>query len=478
MLTRLQTRRALWALPAALALLVACSSPPPAPKPSEAAAPPALPSLREAPPVVFVHGNGDSGASWLTTIWRFESNGWPRERLHAIELPYPLARDDDSKPQPGRSSTAEHMAYLKAEVAKVLRATGAQQVVLFGNSRGGNAIRNYIQNGGGAATVSHAILGGTPNHGVWAVKGMNEGSEFAGTGPFLTGLNAPKNANGDEVTGPVRWLTIRSDNNDKFAQPDGLWIGAKGKPTNVTAAGPELKGATNVVIPGIDHRETSYSPAAFAAAYRFITGREPAQAAIVPETRITLDGVIAGLGVDGLNPASGNFINNRPLVGAELAVYETDTSTGQRRGPPVHTHKVGPNGRWGPFTAQAGAAYEFEIKATGYATTHVYRSAFPRSSSVLHLRPDRITAADKDAQAIAVFTRPRGYFDAQRDRMRFDGQAVPPGVPPAGAGVSLSRLKLPQAADRAISAEFNGEQLTGRLWPAAEQHVTVLELTY
>ena len=141
------------------------------------------PSLSEAPPIVFVHGNGDSAALWLTTLWRFESNGWPRERLHAIELPYPLARDDDSKAQPGRSSTAEHMAYLKAEVEKVLRATGAQQVVLFGNSRGGYAIRYYIQHGGGAATVSHAILGGTPNHGVWAIPGFREGNEFSGTGP-------------------------------------------------------------------------------------------------------------------------------------------------------------------------------------------------------------------------------------------------------------------------------------------------------
>ena len=54
------------------------------------------PSLTEAPPIVFVHGNGDNAGLWQTTIWRFESNGWPRERLHAIDVPYPLARDDDT----------------------------------------------------------------------------------------------------------------------------------------------------------------------------------------------------------------------------------------------------------------------------------------------------------------------------------------------------------------------------------------------
>ena len=55
------------------------------------------PSAQEFPPIVFVHGNGDTAALWQTTIWRFESNGWPRERLYAINVPYPLARDDDTQ---------------------------------------------------------------------------------------------------------------------------------------------------------------------------------------------------------------------------------------------------------------------------------------------------------------------------------------------------------------------------------------------
>lgn len=458
-----QTRRYFLCIAASLTQLLGCAT---------------QPSLETAPPIVFVHGNGDTAALWQTTMWRFESNGWPRERLHAIELPYPLARDDDTKEQAGRSSTAQHMAFLKAEVEKVRIATGAAKVVLFANSRGGYAVRNYIQNGGGDATVSRAILGGAPNHGVWAIKGFREANEFSGTGPFLTALNAPKNANGDEVTGPVQWLTIRSDRNDKFAQPDGVWIGAKGTATNVGFAGPELKGATNVVIPGIDHRETAFSPAAFDAAYSFLKGKAPATTSIAPEPQVVLSGKVTGMGVDPLDPKSGNFANNLPLAGAHLAIFETGPATGARVGAAAYAHTIAADGRWGPFAAKAGAAYEFEITAPGYAITHIYRSPFPRSSGVVNLRAERIAEADRQVGAITLFNRPRGYFDAQRDTMHFDGQTPPPGVPPAGAGVSSSSIKHPQATPRTITAAFNGEHVTGQTWSVGGNHVAVLELTY
>ena len=437
-------------------------------------------SRSELPPIVFVHGNGDTAALWLTTLWRFESNGWPRDRLHAIEVPYPLARDDDSKPQPGRTSTQEHMAFLRAEVDKVLAATGAKQVVLFANSRGGNAVRNYIQNGGGAEKVSHAILGGTPNHGVWAIPGFRESNEFSGTGPFLKGLNAPKNAAGDEVIGPVKWMTIRSESNDKFAQPDGLWIGQRGTATRVSFAGPELKGATNVVIPKIDHRETSFSPAAFDAAYRFITGKAPATTSFAPEAAPILNGRVTGLGLDSNNPASGGFVNNLPVAGATVEIFET-SATGERIGAAVHRKTTSADGSsglwWGPFTAKAGASYEFVISAPGYATLHMYRSAFARSSQVLHLRAERTADADKDAGSIVNFTRPRGYFDADRDTLSFDGITPPPGISKGtGAGLAASKIKLPTFAARSIQADFNGQKLVGRTWPAAQGHVSLLEL--
>jgi len=367
------------------------------------------------------------------------------------------------------------MAFLKAEVDKVLKATGASKVVLMGNSRGGNAIRNYIQNGGGAATVSDAVLGGTPNHGVWAIKGFREGNEFSGTGPFLTSLNAPKNAAGDEVTGPVQWLTIRSDNNDKYAQPDGLWIGAKGQPTNVTYAGPELKGATNVVIAGIDHRETSFSPAAFAATYQFITGKPPATTEIRPATPLVLNGKITGLGVDPLDAKTGSFSNNLPVPGATMTIHAVDPATGERRGAAAYRKTVGADGQWGPFEADPGASYEFVVAAPGYAVAHVYRSPFPRSSDIVNFRAERVAEADQGAKGLLTFTRPRGYFDPQRDKMSLDGAALP-GVPP-GAGVSSSKLKFNDATPRSVVAEFNGERIVGRVWPLADQQVTVIELT-
>jgi len=448
-------RRVLLALAAALALASCAALAPPPP-----------------PPIVFVHGNGDSATLWLTTLWRFESNGWPRERLIALNLPYPNARDDDTKPQEGRSSTDDQMRALAAEVTRVLEASGASKVVLMGNSRGGYAIRNYIQNGGGANTVSHAILGGTPNHGVWSSPGFRPNNEFNGAGPFLTALNAPKGASGDEVTPGVRWMTVRSDHNDKFAQPDGVWIGAKGTPTNVTFDGPALKGATNVVLPERDHRETSYHAEAFAHAYRFITGREPATTTVTPESRVVLDGLVTGSGPGGST--------NLPLVGAVVEVYTTDAASGERRGAPLVKATVGADGRWGPLTTDSTTPLEFVASAAGYATHHVYRSPFARSSSIVHLRPERLSAADRTTASVVTFVRPRGYFGLPRDQIVFDGRNPAPGIPEGVAGVASSKL-TPSAAGRVVGDYKSGviaERIVGRSWPAADNHLATLELHY
>ena len=452
------TRRRL--LLAALALAAGCAQ--------QAAAPPA-----GLPPIVFVHGNGDSAALWTTTVWRFESNGWPRDRLHAIELPYPQARDADDKPQAGRSSSEEHRQFLAGEVERVLQRTGAQQVVLFGNSRGGIAIRNYVAHGG-APRVSHAILGGTPNHGVWNDASLGPTSEFNGAGPLLRALNN-QGAPGVEITPGPQWMTIRSDGNDKYAQPDGVWIGRKGWATNVGADGPELKGAINVVLSGVDHRETAFGPQAFAGAYRFVTGRDPATREPLAESKVVLDGLVSGQGVDN-DPARGSAPSNLPLVGATVEVYETRPDTGERVGSARWRKTIGADGRWGPFEADGRARYEFVISAPGYAVTHVYRSPFPRSSLIVGLRAALLPAADRGPGSVVSLTRPRGYFGLPRDTIVLDGQSPAPGIPPGVAGVAVSRVKLPPGPERAIAGEFNGERIVGRTWSAADNHLVQLEL--
>ncbi len=416
------------------------------------------------PPIVFVHGNGDTAALWYPTVWRFETNGWPRDRLFAVDLPYPLARTEDDKPQEGRSSAAENRRNLAAEIERVRTATGAEKVVLVGNSRGGNVIRDYIRNGG-AAVVSHAVLGGAPSHGVWSGDYL-PGSEFNGRGPFLVALNSPQGPAGLEVTPGVAFMTLRSDSNDKFAQPDGRWFGQPKMASNIGHDAPALAGAENVVLPGLDHREVSFHRIAFVHTYRFIAGRSPARTDIEPETSPVLDGRITGY--------QGNYQTNLPLAGAEIDVFETSSETGERLGPAVHAKKVGSDGRWGPFRARPGVQYEFVIRAEGFATSHVYRAPFPRSSSFIHFRPSRIAAADRDAASVVTMTRPRGYFGVGRDTMSFDGKP-PPGLQPGVPGLSTSKLKLSDPAPRSVAAVFNGQRIVARSWPLAENRLVFAE---
>jgi pimeloyl-ACP methyl ester carboxylesterase len=181
----------------------------------------------EIPPILFVHGNGDHASLWITTLWRMQSNGVPRERMSAINFTDPLARSDDHVAQDNRSSTEEERRELGEAIAQLKQRTGSPRVALVGNSRGGNSIRSYIKNGG-AGNVSHAVLCGVPNHGVFDWDD-NLGNEFNGRGAFLHGLNE-----GDsEVVPGTAFLTLRSDGLDKYAQGDGRFIGKPGVATGI-----------------------------------------------------------------------------------------------------------------------------------------------------------------------------------------------------------------------------------------------------
>ena len=429
-----------------------------------AALAPAAQGAEPAPPILFVHGNGDSAALWTTIVWRFESNGYDPARLFAMDFTHPSARTDDTKPQDNRSSTDDALRELGAKVAEIQARTGHKQVVLVGSSRGGNAIRNYVKFGGGAPNVSHAILGGTPNHGTQATN-PNLHNEFHGAGPFLTRLNTP-----DEIVPGVRWMTIRSDSNDKYAQPEGRFVGMPGQPTGVTFAGPELRGATNVVLPGLDHREVAFHRLAFTAMYAFITGAEPKRFYPAPQASPVLDGLVSGY-------AAGTP-TNLPLEGAMVEVYAVDPASGGRRaGEAAHRKTIGTDGRWGPFRANPDAYYEFVVTADGYPTTHVYRTPFPRSSAYVHLRLRPLEDKDRGAGAIVTMTRPRGYFGHGRDLFLLDGK-VPSGVGEGVPGASEATQRFEPGPSRPVRVVLNAESMTVRTYPLEQGHVTIAEFHY
>jgi pimeloyl-ACP methyl ester carboxylesterase len=415
----------------------------------------------EIPPILFVHGNGDHAALWMTTLWRMESNGIARDRLFAINFTDPLARSDDAVAQPNRSSTEDQRRELGDAIKELKRRTAAARIALVGNSRGGNPIRGYVRNGG-TGDISHAVLCGVPNHGVYDWDdGL--GGEFNGRGPFLRGLNEGES----EVTPGTAFLTLRSDGMDKYAQADGRFVGKPGTPTGITSDGPALKGATNLVLGAVDHRETAFSPRAFREIYKFIAGREPERIAITPEPEVRLSGLVTG--------TPGGVQTNRPVAGASVEIFRVSPDSGARIGVAVHASQTGADGRWGPAQVDPSWALEMVLTSAGSTTTHFYRSPFPRSSDVVHLRAARALAPAEAAGAVVILSRPRGYLGLPRDVVLLDGKEptdVKPGVPTD----SITTARLAEAG-RAVVAIFNQERIVARAWPAAENRISIAELT-
>jgi pimeloyl-ACP methyl ester carboxylesterase len=417
----------------------------------------------EIPPVLFVHGNGDHAALWITTLWRMESNGVPHGRMMAVTDP--LARTDDKVEQANRSSTEDQRRELTEAVKQLKQRTGATRIALVGNSRGGYSIRNYIKNGGGA-DISHAVLCGVPNHGVY---GWDDGinNEFNGRGAFLRGLNEGES----EVTAGTAFLTLRSDGIDKFAQEDGRFVGKPGVATGITSDGPALKGATNLVLGALDHREVAFHPRAFREIFKFIAGKEPSRIEIVPQTEVRLSGLVTG--------TPGGVVTNRPVAGATVEIYRVSAETGERGRGPIHSSQTGADGRWGPALVEPTWYLEILLTSAGSPTTHIYRSPFPRSSDIVHLRAARpFGPADAGAGAVVLMTRPRGYFGLPRDAVLIDGKEpkdIKPGVP-TDSGTTL-RLAAEEIG-RPVVAMFNTERIVARVWPASENRIAVAELTY
>ncbi len=387
------------------------------------------------PPIVFVHGNGDDASKWVPIIWLFESNGYPADRLFSIRFLDPTGRGDDTKPEPFRSSTIDATSDLSAFVTRVLLETKSAKVALVGSSRGGMTIRNYVKNAGGAAVVSHAMLAGAPNHGAVAMDGLPN-MEFNGKGNYLKQLNS-----GAEVQPGVRFLTLRSDKLDKYAQPGGGGY-----------EGPALQGAENVVIPGLDHRELAFQPRAFAEMYKFLTGHAPARMDVAAQPEPLVSGLVTGFGA--------GAATNRPLGGVHFRVFALRPDSAERAGAPVLDVFTSDNGAWGPLKISSTQRYEFAMEQDGRSVTY-FRAPIPRSTTLMNLRfvPAQKAAVDQGLTVIA--SRPQGYLMQGRDPLLLDGVAVQgldEKIPTRDSAV----LKVPADRRAGVKIELRGETIEAR----------------
>ena len=368
--------------------------------------------------------------------------------------------------EPNKSSTEDQRRELGDAIRELKRRTGAPRIALVGNSRGGYPIRSYIKNGGGG-DISHAVLCGVPNHGIFDWDD-NLGSEFNGRGLFLRGLNDGES----EVTPGTSFLTLRSDGMDKYAQPDGQILGKPGTPTGISFEGPALKGATNLVLGAVDHRETAYHPRAFREIYKFIAGREPDRIAIVPEAEVKLGGLVTG--------TPGGVQTNRPVTGASVEIYRVSPDTGERIGgddPHLANRRrraLGSGAGRSLLVSRDGA----DIGRTRPPRISIVRRFRARPISCIFAPPRPLGPADAGAGSVVLMSRPRGYFGLPRDVVLLDGKEpadVKPGVPTD----SVTTLRLSAAeAGRPVAALFNQERIVARAWPASENRIAIAELTY
>ena len=189
----------------------------------------------------------------------------------------------------------------------------------------------------------------------------------------------------------------------------------------------------------------------------------------MPEADVKLSGLVTG--------TPGGVVTNRPVSGATVEIYRVSPETGERIGGPIHSSQTSADGRWGPAQVEPAWYLEIVLASAGSPTTHIYRSPFPRSSDVVHLRAAR-PLGPADAGAVVLMSRPRGYFGLPRDVVLFDGKEpkdVKTGVPTD----AVATLRLPaEEAGREVVAMFNTERIVARAWPASENRIAVAELTY
>ncbi len=167
---------------------------------------------------------------------------------------------------------------------------------------------------------------------------------------------------------------VNLDGSPAASPPGGvptLAIWGSGSPSR------KITGAANIYFTQQSHVQVVSSPETFEQIYSFFTGKEPAT------TKVQADGGDRFK----LSGRAQLFPQNSGITNGTLQIFEVNGATGQRLdNTPEATFPLQGNGDWGPFTARAGANYEFAVARPDAPTTqHIYYEPFVRADSWIRL---------------------------------------------------------------------------------------------
>jgi len=347
---------------------------------------------------------------------------------------------------------ASELERFEGYVQDVLAETGAGQIDLVGHSMGTALSAAYLAKPENAAHVAHYV--------------------------GVAGFSA------DSPPGGVPSMTISSE-------------------ADMIAGVSTIVGGENVRLPGQDHLMVVTSPEAFENMYRFFNGgREPRTLEMEPTAQVRLSGRLL------------TFAENQPAPGMELRVFPVDPATGERQGAdPVEVFVADQEGNWGPFDAEPGAYYEYEVADPGGAwqPIHYYREPLPRSCGLVYFRvfppagsllgvvfqlllglnPDGMLLATLNMNQAVVYGRDTLFADGyevsiprvtapERTAIAIfytDFPGLDPGQAPAIdellAFIQLFDLDVETGTPRAVPLAFNGRDLMVRNWRSGTDGVTI-----
>src|SRR5438093_11403633 len=200
---------------------------------SLATAPGADASTYERRPVLFVHGVESAGSNFASQEMRFESNGYPRGWVEAI--------DYNSLGAAAANYNGEVEKQIEEAIAALKRRTGKSQVDVVGHSEGTKVMYHYL-------------------------------AESAKAAEHRASVAADVNIDGQAGNPGVRTLAV--------------WAERSG-PTG--PEGRHMEGAENVTMPDMTHVQSATSAQTFIQIFKFFRHRLPGHD-IVPQKSVQLAG--------------------------------------------------------------------------------------------------------------------------------------------------------------------------------------------